>query len=416
MLELEQTAAPRAARVLLTGQCGNAGISWAGDILSQPRSLQLRQLGWRQLAQGQRLKRRLPPAVAGRLPAAAHASRLVPRQRPSTPIRRRGCGSRERRLRRSRRARRRGRLLEHRLFLNLGGRSSARCTPRSRAAHGLEVRDPGDARVLAFTFSVPDRVFIDPQTGLDRWLIRAAMAGRLPDEVRLNRRRGRQAGRPGAAAARPAAEVETALDDLAARPGRRLPRRALHARSVWQVGAGTRTRRTPFAGRQHPHPRHHGRAGSSMGSQVRGRDGVARLAQTTYRSSTARCRRRCPPPRQPACSGRPPRAASCSRCRGWPATSSRRAARYASPRGSGGAATQWHGHLRLAPLAALLFQRGMPGVPRRGGRATDRASGAVLLAGDSGAGKSTLLAALLVARLAHARRRAGRRRRQRRWQ
>jgi asparagine synthase (glutamine-hydrolysing) len=61
-------------------------------------------------------------------------------------------------------------------------------------AAGLTVRDPtADPRLLKFALSVPDRIFIDPVTGLDRWLIREAMKGRLPDEVRLNRKRGRQA-------------------------------------------------------------------------------------------------------------------------------------------------------------------------------------------------------------------------------
>lgn len=67
---------------------------------------------------------------------------------------------------------------------------------RQGAAAGLEVRDPTlDTRVMAYCLSVPDPVFDGPgqgDGGSDRWLIRSAMAGLLPDEVRLNRRRGRQ--------------------------------------------------------------------------------------------------------------------------------------------------------------------------------------------------------------------------------
>jgi asparagine synthase (glutamine-hydrolysing) len=60
---------------------------------------------------------------------------------------------------------------------------------------GLEIRDPSaDARLLAFTWSVPDGVFIDPESGEDRWLIRTAMQGRLPDRVRCQRSLGIQAG------------------------------------------------------------------------------------------------------------------------------------------------------------------------------------------------------------------------------
>ena len=61
------------------------------------------------------------------------------------------------------------------------------------AINGLDIRDPTrDARILDFTFSVPDNVFIDPKTGIDRWLVREAMKDRLPDAVRLNNKRGRQ--------------------------------------------------------------------------------------------------------------------------------------------------------------------------------------------------------------------------------
>lgn len=84
------------------------------------------------------------------------------------------------------------------------------------AAHRLEVRDPtADVRVLEFVWSVPDRIFMDPLTGLDRWLIRAAMRDRLPDRVRLNRRRGRQAGDLVPRLRASASEVRESLDGLA---------------------------------------------------------------------------------------------------------------------------------------------------------------------------------------------------------
>jgi len=84
------------------------------------------------------------------------------------------------------------------------------------AAHGLEVRDPTmDLRVLAFSLSIPDKVFIDPHTGLDRWVFRTAMAGRLPDEIRLNRNRGLQAWDIVLRLRACAEEVETTLESLA---------------------------------------------------------------------------------------------------------------------------------------------------------------------------------------------------------
>ena len=62
----------------------------------------------------------------------------------------------------------------------------------SGAAYGLEVRDPTqDKRLIAFTLAVPEAQW---RGVMDRWLLRRAMAGLLPDEVRLNQQRGSQAG------------------------------------------------------------------------------------------------------------------------------------------------------------------------------------------------------------------------------
>ena len=59
------------------------------------------------------------------------------------------------------------------------------------AAAQVAARDPTlDARLLSFAVGIPNRHWRGP---LDRWLIREAMRGRLPDEVRLATRRGRQA-------------------------------------------------------------------------------------------------------------------------------------------------------------------------------------------------------------------------------
>ena len=61
------------------------------------------------------------------------------------------------------------------------------------AAHGLDVRDATfDKRVMEFALSIPDREYTGPD-GTDRWMIRAAMQGLMPDDVRLNRRLGMQA-------------------------------------------------------------------------------------------------------------------------------------------------------------------------------------------------------------------------------
>jgi len=108
------------------------------------------------------------------------------------------------------------------------------------AAAGLEIRDPtADARVQSFCFSVPETVFIDPATGLDRWLIREAMKGRLPDVVRLNRRTGLQAGDLVPRLRHSADEVEGALSEISSGPGAGYVD-VSRMRSVWdRIGGAT---------------------------------------------------------------------------------------------------------------------------------------------------------------------------------
>ena len=57
--------------------------------------------------------------------------------------------------------------------------------------YGLEIRDPTwDPRVMSFCWSIPRSQYV--RSGQDRRLIRRAMAGYLPDQVRLNQLKGRQ--------------------------------------------------------------------------------------------------------------------------------------------------------------------------------------------------------------------------------
>jgi asparagine synthase (glutamine-hydrolysing) len=99
------------------------------------------------------------------------------------------------------------------------------CTPggalhaeQGRAA-GLEIRDPSaDARLLAYSWSLPDRVFIDPETGQRRWLLRQAMADRLAEAARTNARRGLQGADQVLRLRQEGSDVETALQRLAHSP------------------------------------------------------------------------------------------------------------------------------------------------------------------------------------------------------
>lgn len=236
ILELLGAARENGCRVLLTGQMGNAGVSWTGAPFSQPFFFQLRHFGWKQWSK-ELLKRQLPADMLGgyrklRLPkepqwqsSAIHpdfARRLKLREQllhapdsPWTTLR----TPRQQRLN----------------ILKPGCSFAGALWHENGAAFGLDVRDPtADARLLAFCLSVPDAVFIDPQTGMDRWLIREAMQGRLPDEVRMNRKRGRQAADLVPRLRACADEVEDALDELAGGPAveyLNVP----HMRQVWRM-------------------------------------------------------------------------------------------------------------------------------------------------------------------------------------
>jgi asparagine synthase (glutamine-hydrolysing) len=199
--------------VLLTGQLGNMGISWTGDPLSQPLAYQLRRLG-----AGGLIKARLRRVLPRRLRAARARARLDPDWYRSSAVhpdfvRRLNLAE----LRLQDRNAYLSSPRERRLAVLDPGRSVGAIFAAQGAHFGLDIRDPtGDARLLSFALSVPDWVFTDPETGSDRWLIRESMRDRLPDEVRLNRRRGRQAGDLVPRLRRCTPEVESALDELAA--------------------------------------------------------------------------------------------------------------------------------------------------------------------------------------------------------
>jgi asparagine synthase (glutamine-hydrolysing) len=212
MLTLNRLAREAGCSVLLIGQSGNAGLSWAGSLWSQPLGYQLQRLGEREWLRLRAL--RSAPAVVVRrwrrwrlrdfnfegsalAPAAAERLQLKERMLADPNL----LPPRQ--------------ALQERRWL-MPGRSvvGALHAQMARAA-GLEIRDPSsDARLLAYTWSVPDAVFIDPKSGEDRWLIRTAMHGRLPDQVRCMRRMGIQAGDLTVRLRREASTVEACLRSL----------------------------------------------------------------------------------------------------------------------------------------------------------------------------------------------------------
>lgn len=209
-----ETAQQQGLGTLLTGQGGNATISWTGAPELHSLWALLRQQDWKAL-----VKRATPPPLlrayrrrAGQPSWQGTAISPDFARRLGLARRRAEAATTDITLPNSWR-----RPQDKRCAIIKPGRSLlGGLWAANGAAYGLEVRDPTiDKRVLAYTLAVPDSIFIGPN-GLDRWLIREAMAGLLPNEVRLNRRRGRQAADLGQRLLCTAPEMEEALAELAA--------------------------------------------------------------------------------------------------------------------------------------------------------------------------------------------------------
>jgi asparagine synthase (glutamine-hydrolysing) len=208
---LMATAQEQETRVLLTGTFGNHTISWNGaNLLSQLiRRGQWRHAwsearcaetpAWNVLARDG-LAPLLPPSVVSALQSLRWRDAPVSRTPWSSlsPIRQDfakqlGVADRAQRLGPDPRLRSHAdhRMARASLLPRLGGLYDgyfAGC----QARFGLEVRDPtADRRVVEFCLSVPERQY--RRGGQTRWLVRRAMAGRLPADVLDNRQRGLQA-------------------------------------------------------------------------------------------------------------------------------------------------------------------------------------------------------------------------------
>jgi asparagine synthase (glutamine-hydrolysing) len=111
------------------------------------------------------------------------------------------------------------------------------------AAFGLEVRDPTlDKRVLEFCLGVPEDQFL--HEGRDRMLIRRAMKGYLPDTVRSNARRGRQAADLVYRLRVDRAEMDAALGMLRASPSAQMVLDLEKMEQVWRAVQGRVDSRT----------------------------------------------------------------------------------------------------------------------------------------------------------------------------
>lgn len=201
---------------LLTGQGGNATISWTG----RPRSttfLGRWQVGGARRAAGYLLplsvqRHRMSAALAaGNWTNSAvqpgFAQRIALAEAVGASV---GTGNQPRG---------RASALELRAAITQPGSSRiGDLWSMNSAFAGIDVRDPtADARVIDYSYAVPDEVFVS-RSGLDRMLIRTAMAGLLPDEVRLNPDRGRQSADLVARLRASAPEVDAGLSEVAGGP------------------------------------------------------------------------------------------------------------------------------------------------------------------------------------------------------
>jgi asparagine synthase (glutamine-hydrolysing) len=235
--ELLNTARKDGVGVLLTGQGGNATISWNGANPANLVRTFIRAGLWKRAVQ-QLIYPHLPVGVIRALRQVRYRRGLDWRGSAINPDFARGLGLSAEYIRHTGDATkselwyppRRQRYAIIRPGASLIGSMWA----ENSGALGFDVRDPTlDKRVMEFSIAIPDREFRGPD-GMDRWMIRAAMQGLLPDDVRLNRRLGRQAADVGHRLIETAAEVEATLAEL---EGSELARKYLnlgHVRRVWE--------------------------------------------------------------------------------------------------------------------------------------------------------------------------------------
>ncbi len=221
ILDLLATASRDGVGTLLSGQGGNATISWTGMQFRQRMRRLMTERHWKAVVQrliyphipipmirGMRhllhdqhidwSRTAICPEFASRIKLAQQyvegtgtttQPRGVARAHPSAL-----CHHHARKVIRG---------------LNLGG-------IQRRAPPGC-ARSRRSTNVLELVLAVPDREFAGPN-GIGRWLIRSAMQGIMPDEVRLSPRRGRQAADLGLRLLHSAPEVEEALREIDASP------------------------------------------------------------------------------------------------------------------------------------------------------------------------------------------------------
>jgi asparagine synthase (glutamine-hydrolysing) len=216
MIDILETAGAHGIGTLLTGQGGNATISWIGRPWITPGCAPEQNHNWLLRFKHEILAQLIPPrllpcvqwmrrpwapgneyAIAPRLEQVLfQAEKQLPEPHPEYIL-----PTYDARLKRC-------------VALEPGRSTVGAFWGQAGAAFGMEVRDPTlDKRVVQFVLAVPNREYTGP-TGADRFLLRRAMKGCLPDSVLGQPRRGRQAADLIQRLKASSAEVDCAVREL----------------------------------------------------------------------------------------------------------------------------------------------------------------------------------------------------------
>ncbi len=196
-------AAAEGIRVLLAGHKGNATISYTGhrSLLDAARRgrwgyvwreanalARATGAGRRDVFRDQVLRPLVPPSLgawAGRLKGTSPATVADEAASAINPefARELGLAERVQAARLDRHTARRLGEVDFRVAVLRGGADVLDTYSGFRPLFGIETRDPtADRRVVEYCFSIPGSQYL--RNGVTRWLIRRAMEGRLPDQVR----------------------------------------------------------------------------------------------------------------------------------------------------------------------------------------------------------------------------------------
>lgn len=236
--------------VLLTGQGGNSSISWRGERRDTLRALaHARQ--WRPYREELVFHARSlgPRGLVGAL-APGVAVRAYHRLRPQeswadrsviNPQWARELGL-DRRLTENPASPLSGSSRQQRLELIASGRDTGGAAwAELSGAYGLEARDPtSDKRLVEFCLGLPEDQYV--RGGQSRRLVRRVMAGRMPAEVLMNQRRGRQAADIGHRVLASRDEIDEAMYEVRWSP---LSQRCLDIPRVEAAWAGLQDGLTP---------------------------------------------------------------------------------------------------------------------------------------------------------------------------